>query len=106
LKYLAFCALANIVLSLLFLRKYESVIFNEFNNKKKGILLCFFLSAYFALVYLFHNNLVFWIYEGFILLAIQIYYSYSVGGKGGMSIALLLTIVFSRLPFVYYRYYL
>jgi len=69
-------------------------------------MLCFFLLIYFSLVYVFQRNLVFWIYEGFLLLAMQINYAYSLGGKGGMSITLLLTIIFTRVPFVYYRYYL
>lgn len=106
LKMVGVCALVNITISLLFLRKYESVVFNEFNNKKRGIALAIFLVVYFSLVYIYQRNMVFWIYEGFFLLAVQVNYAYSVGGKGGMSIALLFTIIFSRVPFVYYRYYL
>jgi hypothetical protein len=96
----------NIALSLFFLRKYENVIFNEFNNIHKNIQLLLFLVVYFSLVYIFNRNLVFWIYEGFILFALQINYSYSLGGKGGITLALVLTIIFTRLPFIYYRYYL
>lgn len=106
LKSVAICALVNIALSLFFLRKYENVIFNEFNNRNKIIQLLLFLVVYFTLVIVFKRNLVFWIYEGFILFAVQINYSYSLGGKGGMRLALVLTIIFTRLPFIYYRYYL
>ncbi len=106
LKYVGLCALVNIALSLFFLRKYESVVFIQFNNRNKMIKLAIFLAIYFALVIFWQKNLVFWIYQGFVLLAMQINYSYSVGGKGGMDISLVLTIVFTRVPFIYFRYYL
>lgn len=32
-------------------------------------------------------------------------YSYSIGGKGGMPIKLVVTIVITRVPFIYYRFY-
>lgn len=64
-----------------------------------------YLLLYFVLVGVFYQNLVFWIYETFFLLAIQMSYSYSVGGRGGMAIKLVLTIIITRIPFVFYRYY-
>lgn len=51
LKYVGLCALINIGLSLFFLRKYESVVFNQFNNRNKIIKLVFFLVIYFGLVF-------------------------------------------------------
>lgn len=64
-----------------------------------------YLSIYFVLVYIFYHNLVFWIYEAFLLLAVQMSYSYSMGGRGGMAIKLVVTIVITRIPFVFYRFY-
>jgi hypothetical protein len=64
-----------------------------------------YLSIYFVLVYIFYMNLVFWIYEAFFLLAVQMSYSYSMGGRGGMAIKLVITIVITRIPFIFYRFY-
>lgn len=101
----AFCSFINVSLTMFFLRNYEDVLFNEFNNKTKVTILVGYLLVYFLLVGFFYKNLVFWIYETFLLLAVQISYSYSVGGRGGMAIKLVLTIIITRIPFVFYRYY-
>jgi hypothetical protein len=39
------------------------------------------------------------------LLALQINYAYSVGGRGGMAITLVITILVTRIPFIFYRFY-
>ena len=101
----AICAVVNIATSLFFLRNYESVVLNEFNSKKKALLLGLYLIIYFALVYQFESSLIFWIYESFVLLALQINYAYSVGGRGGMAITLVITILVTRIPFIFYRFY-
>jgi hypothetical protein len=62
LSRMAICALINIGTSLFFLRNYENVVLNEFNSKKKGIILTLFLILYFTLVYYFEGSLIFWIY--------------------------------------------
>ncbi len=101
----AFCSVSNIIMTMLFLRNYEDVVFNEFNNKKKALFLIGYLLIYFVLVFFFSKNLVFWINEVFFLMAVQMSYSYAVGGRGGMAIKLVLTIIVTRIPFVYYRFY-
>jgi hypothetical protein len=78
----AFCSVSNIIMTMLFLRNYEDVVFNEFNNKKKALFLIGYLLIYFVLVYFFSKNLVFWINEVFFLMAVQMSYSYAVGGEG------------------------
>ena len=98
------CAFANIGLSLFFLRNYEDVVWNEFNTRKRVLLLTFFLGIYFALVGFYWTSQLFWIYEGFILFATQVSYAYSKGGRGGMPVKLVLTILVTRLPFSYYRF--
>jgi hypothetical protein len=100
----AVCALFNIALSLFFLRNYEDVVWNEFKYKAKAVFLIIYLIIYFTLVFLYWKSQIFWIYETFILFATQISYAYSKGGKGGMAIKLVLTIIFTRVPFIYYRY--
>lgn len=37
-------------------------------------------------------------------MALQINYSYSTGGRGGLSLVLVLTLHFMRIPYFYYRF--
>jgi hypothetical protein len=100
----AVCAFVNVGLSLFFLRNYEDVVWNEFNTRSRVVLLVLFLGVYFALVGFYWTSQLFWIYEGFILFAVQISYAYSKGGRGGMAVKLVLTILVTRIPFSYYRF--
>jgi transmembrane E3 ubiquitin-protein ligase len=53
---------------------------------------------------MFEESLTFWILESFCLLALQINYSYSMGGRGGLSVVLVATLVFMRFPHFYYLF--
>jgi hypothetical protein len=79
-------ALVNIVLAFFFLRNYEEVVLNSFNTRVRVFIAVTALSIYLYLAGYFGQNLVFWLYESFLLLGMQIHYSYWAGGKGGISL--------------------
>jgi len=108
----ATCALFNISLNFFFLRNYEDVIVNSFfvrnadhlvrTNWIRIVTSFGLLSAYFLVVYYWYLSPLLWIYESFCLLALQINYSYTAGGKGGISLLIAATIIFTRFPFFYF----
>ena len=107
----AVCSLANIVFSFLFIRNYEGGVVRSFEpargtrfcwGRAKQVLGALFVVGYFVLCTWKWRSIRFWIGETFVLLGMLIQYSYKVGGKGGMSFGLLLTLIFSRLSFFYF----
>jgi len=54
--------------------------------------------------YFFEESLTFWIFESFCLMALQINYSYSMGGRGGLSVPLVFTLLVMRIPYFLYRF--
>lgn len=99
LKYLFAIGLIQIVLSLFFLRNYEGVM-KSFTLKNKLLLLSafVFLGAYLYLIWHYYNYVRFWVFEGALLLGVQIVHSFRNGGRGGIEKMLLAIIFVTRFP--------
>lgn len=104
LRFVGLCAFINVALAFFFLRNYEEVL-KSFKETYHKIFAGIGVITYFVLCYYFENYITFWIFEAFLLLILQISYSYLKGGKGGLSLNLVITIGFMRFPFFYYKFY-
>ena len=121
LQIVIICSILNIIASLFFLRNYEGVFKNYYqvdrtHNQSNRLtvrrsllinrfaIMLSFVIGYIVLFYLFSESHNFWIFESYIFISLQIYYSYSVGGKGGISYLLLLHLIASRFPYFYYKF--
>ena len=104
LRLVGLCAFVNVALAFFFLRNYEEVL-KSFKETYHKIFAGIGVLTYFVLCYYFENFITFWIFEAFLLLILQISYSYLKGGKGGLSLNLIITIAFMRIPFFYYKFY-
>ena len=104
LKYVALCAFINICLSFFFLRNYEEVL-KSFQGNYQRIAAIIFFFVYLYLCFKFEESLIFWILESYCLLALQINYSYSKGGRGGLSVTLVANLFIMRIPYFYYRFF-